>query len=368
MSGRVSMWWFWRAMSIALAAALLAGGVSPSLVLASPPGISDPAAAATSGATGGVSPPDPGFTVDPTLAALKYAGQVSIDASGQAVIESSTSPQPAYASSAQLNTTWTAGSLPIWEPKGNSPTGGTVQDDLLNWYKDGNYWNFCSPGAIAVTLYYWANATWLDQGIATQYYAEPNYNITPWADTAWKATDSVSHGRGAIMYLAEEERPSGVSWTYSGIVDWSTTQIGTPIDRVMLALNWEASGETTTNYYYIWTYGNTITSSSQLLGYVEDDISHGVPLVVDAATAYGTGTTLHLPFWNMSRKIAHSVAVVGYNNTAGTYTVVDTCGPGCNSTGHAAGAGTISQSNLYTLMKDEGHVQVGNPAPDGIVW
>jgi hypothetical protein len=54
-------------------------------------------------------------------------------------------------------------------------------------------------------------------------------------------------------------------------------------------------------------------------------------------------------------------AVVGYDDTAKTYSVMDTCGPGCNSTGLAVGVRTISQAALWTLMRAE-------TDDDGIIW
>ena len=64
--------------------------------------------------------------------------------------------------------------------------------------------------------------------------------------------------------------------------------------------------------------------------------------------------TQHLPQWSASgSKINHQIALVGYNDTAGTYSVMDTCGPGCNSSGLAAAVRTINQDYLWTLIHAE---------------
>jgi hypothetical protein len=93
--------------------------------------------------------------------------------------------------------------------------------------------------------------------------------------------------------------------------------------------------------------------------HVVSDITQTVPVLVAARTSNGTQ---HLPHWTAGgSKIIHQIAVVGYNDTAGTYSVMDTCGPGCNSSGLAAGVRTIDQDDLWTLIQAE-------TDDDGIIW
>ncbi len=55
------------------------------------------------------------------------------------------------------------------------------------------------------------------------------------------------------------------------------------------------------------------------------------------------------------------MAIIGYNDTAGTYTYLDTCGKRCNGSGSAKNGSinTISQHNMYLAIHSHG---------TGIVW
>jgi len=152
--------------------------------------------------TGGVLPPEPGSSQDPAFVIAKEQGRVRVRPDGRVEILS-TAPAVSYSSSVQLDTSWTGG---VWEPQGS----GT--DDAGNPYKDNNYWNFCGPGATAVTLWYWTAGrtfdTTLDVHFGLAAYTEPNPALATHATTWWYPTDTVIHGRGAIMYLAENELPT----------------------------------------------------------------------------------------------------------------------------------------------------------------
>jgi hypothetical protein len=67
--------------------------------------------------------------------------------------------------------------------------------------------------------------------------------------------------------------------------------------------------------------------------------------------------SVHLPNWPANAP--HSITIVGYDDTAGTYTYVDTCGPHCSGGGTAGSVYTVSQSTMYSLIHSH---------PEGIVW
>ncbi len=285
-----------------------------------------------------------------------------MDASGKATVLA-TAPLAALAApvSKILDTTVIK---KIWEPKGSGAT-----DNNGKAYTDLNYWNLCAPGGVAVALYCWSASRSLVTGIAGDSYTEPNtayqtYSSGNWyATTFWWGSDSVSNGRGLIMYLAYVLKPTGRTWAYGGIFDWSKlpNQVGygTPQNRVVDALNWEASGRTSLSYFYVWVKASALTSDGFHYRVVTDISTQGVPVLVAARTSNGTQ---HLPQWSASgSKVNHTVAVVGYDDTAKTYSVMDTCGPGCNSSGLSVGVRTISQSALWTLVLAE-------TDDDGIIW
>lgn len=348
---------------VALATVVLvvqAGFVSPP-----PVGAADP----SGGSKAGPVPPEPGWSQDPDLVAAKNEGRVIVDASGKATVLA-TAPLAALAAPVAkvLDTTVIK---KIWEPNGSG-----AKDNNGKAYTDLNYGNLCAPGGVAVSLYYWPESRSMVTGIAGASYTEPNTAYKTYypagqpdlkgqwyATTFWWGSDSVSNGRGLIMYLAYYLRPTGRAWAYRGIFDWSKlpNQVGcgTPQNRVVDALNWEASGRTSLSYFYVWVEASALTSSDLHYRIVTDISTQGVPVLVAARTSNGTQ---HLPQWTANgSKVNHTVAVVGYDDTAKTYSVMDTCGPGCNSSGLSVGVRTISQTALWTLMRAE-------TDDDGIIW
>jgi len=167
------------------------GALVLSVIVAQPSSAGSP----TGYSTGGVLPPEPGSGQDQAFVIAKEQGRVRVHPDGRVEILA-TAPAVTYPSSFQLDTTTGTGS--VWEPQGS----GT--DDAGIPYTDNNYWNFCGPGAAAVTLWYWPNGYIFDTSIKTQPYTEPNASLSIKATTTWAATDAVSNGRGAIMYLAEK--------------------------------------------------------------------------------------------------------------------------------------------------------------------
>jgi hypothetical protein len=307
----------------------------------------------TGNSTGGVLPPEPGSGQDQAFVIAKEQGRVRVHPDGRVEILS-TAPAVTYPSSVQLDTTWTG---KVWEPQGS----GT--DDASKSYTDNNYWNFCGPGATAVALWYWPNGKTFDTGIATAAYSEPNTALATHASTTWAATDGVSNGRGAIMYLAENELPTPdlSLWTWSGVIDWTSSYPydGTPVDRIRDALNWEISGHVSVTYWYAWTLYSASLTQSALHADVQRDVAGtGVPLVANVATSSGR---YHLPNWGKRGSVNHSITIVGYDDAKGTYTYIDTCGPGCNNSGNPAGVYTVSQTAVWALLGAE-------TDHDGIIW
>ena len=274
-------------------------------------------------------------------------GQIVVAALTDSVIPLS------YAGKSTLLTSWTGRT---WEPKG---TGGV--DDNNHSYTDPNYWNFCAPGAATVALYYFISSKPFVTSIAPANYTEPR-NDGYLATTYWKASDTVSNGRGALMYMAEYEKPPvSYSWPLRGIVNWSNAYpTGTPVNRLRDGMNWEASGRSTLNYFYVQVPATSLTQST-LLSHVQTDVAGvGVPVIANVKTGNGS---VNLPGWLKTGGVNHSIAIVGYDDTVSpaTYTFIDTCGPGCNNTNSPAGVRTVSQSTLWTLLMAE-------TDNDGIVW
>lgn len=299
-------------------------------------------AAAPEGASrAGVLPPEPGSRQDSALVQAKQEGRARIAPDGRAEILP-VAPDVEHPSSRLLDTmTWTGGA---WEPP------GTGTDDAGKAYSDDNYWNFCGPGATAVALWYAERA--FVETIAQADYTEPNPDLAIRATTTWAASNSVSTSRGAIMYLAENVAPAGVGWQWPGIIDWSRAYPynGTPVNRIAEALNWMISGDVQAGPYVWVTFSPELTEAA-LLAYVHQDVGGaGAPLIANVATAAGR---YHLPNWRPGRSVNHSIAIVGYDDDAGTYIYVDTCGPGCNSTGSAAGVYEVSQRALWNLLRAE---------------
>lgn len=308
-----------------------------------------PTQSGVGGSTGGVLPAEPGSEQDPAFVALKNAGRIGPAPDGSIVVLPY-APATVASVSAELGFGWTQY---VWEPKGS----GGVDDNNVS-YSDPNYWNFCGPGAAAVAMYYFPKSQSLDVGIAAANYSQPRNN--PYhATTYWKAIDSVSKGRGALMWMAEYEKPPvSYSWPLRGIVNWSNDYpTGTPTNRLRDGVNWEASGRTNINYFYVQATASSITQAI-LLSHVQSDIGISHATIANVRTTNGT---VSLPEWTKSGAVNHSITIIGYDNTTSDYTYIDTCGPGCNNTGKAAGVYTVSQATMWTLLKAE-------TDNDGILW
>lgn len=265
---------------------------------------------------------------DPTWVKAKLAHQV-IRPGSQTGVHPSACPTIAGLACA-TPASWTLDTSVMGLTREPPPSG---TDAAGHSYTDGYMSNFCAEGATDVALYRW-NAK-------SNNWPAGNFS-TPHATTYWNN----SYNRSYLMYLATQAYPP--SFISAGEVTWSTYPYAyTQTADLRDTLNWEASGHNTSNwstYFYIWVkYGNL--SLSQLSSDVMSDIYNSqVPLVAVVNTSY-------LPSWNHG-PISHAIAIVGYNNVAGTYTYVETCGPQCGSLGW--GVYTISQSQLYNAIENNG--------------
>ncbi len=291
---------------------------------------------------------------DPVLVGAKLDGMVTISA-GRAVILGAAPLPKAYPAAAALNTSWTG---LIQEPP------RTGKDDKGIAYTDYNYALFCGAGAAAVVLYYWPTA----RGAVTTklgYFVEPvNLGTNRYARTYWTARDAGGYGRGMIMYLAEDLWPvpdrNQSWWSRPGLMNWSAHPPSTDVQNLVDGINWQASGGSRLNYFYVIVPASQLTAAA-LRHDIQADIALGVPVVIAARTSDGTNS---LPFWRVKpakSAVNHFVTVVGYDDTAGTYEVMDTCGTTCNDRNVRAGVGTIRQSALFSLIQAESD-------DDGIIW
>lgn len=288
--------------------------------------------------TGGVTPNSAAKTTlvqDSSRLALKLSGRVSIDASGSAVVLPSA---PLFPSSALLATQVTGR---VVEPQGN------LYDDLHHSVSDSNYWNFCSAGAASATLYYWVptNVTNWSAGNFTEPYG-PHQSTTYWASSDTGTSSDTSNGystkgRAYLMYIAEQVQPP--TFSSKGLDNFNSyPTAGASLPDTRDVLNWEASGHSANwqNYFY---FTQNPSSPAALLAAVEPDITGGKALIADVDTGYLS---------NWSRSLGHAITIIGYNNTAGTYTYLDTCGHACNGSSQSTNGGiwSISQAALYNAI------------------
>ncbi len=327
--------------TLAVTVATLVGLATTPLISAADPG----------GTTGGVLPAYQGQSTlvqDPAWVALKDADRIARLPSGEVVTlaQPLTSLAP-LATSGSLGTSVTA---KIVEPQGNN------YDDKHVAISDLNYWNFCTAGGADVALYYWkpGNVTGWTAGNFSEPYG-PHVSTTYWAnsDTGTSSDTSdgyATQGRAYLMYLAEQVKPP--TYTNPGIISFSSyPTTGGSITDVRDALNWEASGHASgwSSFWYHWVSTSGLTAAT-LQNDVAVDILSNSAVVVDLNTY--VSSSLHLPNWG--HNVPHTVTIVGYDNSAGTYTYLDTCGVSCGSTSNG-GTHTVSQSTMYQLIMNLGY-------------
>ena len=332
---------------------VLASGADPSKA----PSVSLPSGTAggTPTPTAKPTPTDRPWQADPVLVQAKIEGRVAINSNGAVVILGQAPPAPTYPAAKSLNTSWTG---LIQEPP------RTGKDDRGVAYTDYNYTLWCGPGTAAVVLYYWP-ASWSAVITKSGTFKEPvNVGANRYASTYWGAESPGGYGRGMIMYLAEVEWPTpdqGLSWwSQPGLMRWSDRPPSTYVENLVDGINWEASGRSRLDYFYVIVRASELTAAA-LADHIHADINMSVPVVIAARTSDGTNA---LPYWSVKSTrsaVNHFVTVVGYDDTAGTYAVMDTCGTACNDGSVRAGVRNISQAALFALIQAESD-------NDGIMW
>jgi hypothetical protein len=316
----------WRA---AAAAALIVGLATPSAT-----------GADAGGATGGAAPPGTPSksraVQDAAWLAAKTENRVRISAGGPVKIAEQ-APAALLPVAKRLVTSVTQ---LVVEPPGSGV------DDRGTSFVDLNYWNFCAPGGATVAAYYFGSSRVTGQ--AAGYFVEP-YGPRR-VRTYWASADTASgyatRGRAYLMYIAEQVFPPG--WATPGLAEFSyypTTGATLPDTRD--AINWEISGHSPgwASYYYAVqpTYGARF-SEAQLHTDIAWAVGYdNVPIVAAVNTGY-------LPNW--SRALGHTITIVGYDDVAGTYTYLDTCGKLCNGSAGNRNGGlfTIGRRALYLAI------------------
>ncbi len=212
------------------------------------------------------------------------------------------------------------------------PLGSGV-DSAGDSYSDKNYWNFCAPGAVTAALSSWSdNATTWAAGKFEEPYGP--YRIT----TYWDDT----HSRAYLMHIAEQVSPP--TFSTAGLPSFSAyPTTGSATSDIRDVLNWEASSHASAWSAFFYEEISASASATTLHTDVARDITGNHAVVVTVDTTY-------LPNW--SRGLGHAIAIVGYDDSAGTYAYVDTCGKACNGASQATNGGVwhVSQSKMHTAI------------------
>lgn len=234
---------------------------------------------------------------------------------------------------------------------------GVGRDEKGTYYRDLGYWKLCGDGAMTVALYYWQQLTghpnvtgttgyFLDPFVAQgAYWPRPGPRVAVKGRTRlgtyWSGSDKVSgftaHGRGFEMYLATQAKPA--TWKTPGFAVFASNgkpiypSWGTNRSTIQAGLNWEVSDHDPNTWgtaYYTSVIGSDPYFAHDLNAAVMLDVGRdGVPVVAAVDRWF-------LPNWKIgagTKHLDHSIAIVGYDNTANppTYTYTETCGHACNS-------------------------------------
>lgn len=207
-------------------------------------------------------------------------------------------------------------------------------------YVDGLFGLFCGPGAATVSLDYWSNVN--TRAVGLHAYSTPN-TTTWWGDSNPGGLKDTAY----LMYLATQVKPP--SYVSPGMMTWAGNNTTTYLQDLVDAMNWESSNHSSTwqsNPFYLIVSNPSL---SQIQTDVAKDIyNNGIPPVVLVNDAY-------LPDWANSpyKGHGHYVSIIGYNNSAGTFTYEETCGPATCGTS-AYGQHTISQQQLLNGITSYG--------------
>lgn len=246
-------------------------------------------------------------------------------------------------------------------------TQGNQYDDQHHAFLDDNYFRFCAAGGATVAAYYW-QPTYLTARVGASYTEPYGPHMTT---TYWRAADTgtasdtgngyATQGRGYEMYMAEQVLPP--SFSRPGVVNFdSFPTTGGSLPDTRDAINWEQTGHASdwqTWAFYVFHSG--AGTQSELVANVKNDIYwYSAPVVVDVNTDVTIlGTTYRLPNW--TRNVAHTITIVGWNDTTGTFVYLDTCGVLCNGSAGAHNGGTysVSYATMFKLIQSLGY---------GYVW
>jgi hypothetical protein len=234
---------------------------------------------------------------------------------------------------------------------------GVGRDENGTYYRDLSYWKLCGDGAMTVALWYWQQLTghpnvtgaagyFLDPYVAQgAYWPKPGPRVAlkgrTRLGTYWSGSDKVSgftaHARGFEMYLATTAKPA--TWQSPGFAVFASNgkptypSWGTDRSTIQAGLNWEVSDHDPNTWgtaYYTSVIGSDPYFTHDLNAAVMLDVGRdGVPVVAAVDRWF-------LPNWKIgaaTKHLDHSIAIVGYDNTANppTYTYTETCGHACNS-------------------------------------
>lgn len=266
-----------------------------------------------------------------------------------------------------------------WEPSdGTHPNygaGTAMTDDQGTIYgltggglnSNHDFYLLCGPGASDVVLDFWPSPPNLLINSAA---SDPSYNnATGFThNTYWNGLRM----RGYMTYLAWQTQAP--DWPTPGMMDTSVyPSNGVTEYDVVEGLNWEASGKNVNGWHdYFYTirwWSDPGVTSATLNSDVTSDIGGGsVPVQAEVnlqllPNGTGIGSTYH------------QIAIIGYDNTAHTYTYVDTCAftTACNGAAgnnHTSRVFTVSQAQMWNAITS---VQVNkSPLPQfgdgGWVW
>ena len=266
-----------------------------------------------------------------------------------------------------LDTSWTRWIIEV---------PGSGIDEKGGYFSNLSYWEFCGNGAMTVVLWYWQQLTGHPNVTGTEGYFLDPYAAegVPWPargpqippnGTYWSGSATVSgfeaHGRGFEMYLAMAAQPP--TWQSTGYALWALDgkplypSFGTPPDNIVAGLNWEVSGYDQSIWptaYYSFVFPADPTLARDLTQAVTIDVGRdSVPVLVMA-------DSFDLPNWQdgaATPHIPHSIAIVGYDNTANppTFTYTETCGRACNRRGGNQNGDihTIPQAQLVKAIQDQ---------------
>lgn len=310
----------------AFVAALLGGATAPGVRAGAP-------------CPGGIGPAECGqsqLEQDPAWLAAKEQGRVVVVNRQATLLAPGVTPAPAaYPTKSVLYTGYTG---TMWE----APGSGT--DSAGTSYTDNYYYKFCGPGAAAVALEGWELASNDASGTFTEPSTANHHSTTYWTS----ADGGRANGRPYIMYMAMYVLPP--SFGVRGMVTFRTyPDAGTNMNSMRDALNWEASAHGTLGgSWSTYFYANRpyTTSQAQMVADVKNDV-YNAGIGVTAAV-----TTADLPNWPSGTNIPHSIAIIGYDDGAGVFYDVDTCGILCGAK-TSGGVKTASYAQIRKAMYDE---------------